>query len=137
MIHRRREIANAARLNRMTSSSIDIRGRQEYGRKPMQSTLAMFVSLAVCAACALPALADAQTATQPMGASPRVERAMQMLQSRFQSANTTHDGKLTRDQAAAGMPRVAQHFDEIDTQKNGFVTLPQIEAFMRQHAAQH
>lgn len=102
----------------------------------MPSCTAMFVSLTVCVACALPAFADAQTATQPMGASPHVERAMQMLQSRFQAANTTHDGKLTRDQAAAGMPRVAQHFDEIDTQKNGYVTLPQIQAFMRQHATQ-
>jgi hypothetical protein len=97
---------------------------------------ALFASFALCAACATPALAYAQTATQPMGASPHVERAMQMLQGRFQAANTTHDGKLTRDQAAAGMPRVAQHFDEIDTQKNGYVTLPQIQAFMRQHAAQ-
>jgi TolA-binding protein len=103
----------------------------------MQSTLAMFVSLAVCAACALPAVAQAQTATQPMGASPRVEKVMERLQTRFASANTTHDGKLTRDQASAGMPNVARHFDEIDTQKQGYVTLTQIEAFMRQHAAQH
>ncbi|WP_404980178.1 MULTISPECIES: EF-hand domain-containing protein [unclassified Caballeronia] len=71
-----------------------------------------------------------------MGASPHVERGMQMLQTRFAQANVTHDGKLTRDQASTGMPMVAKHFDEIDTQKNGYVTLPQIEAFMRAHAAQ-
>jgi hypothetical protein len=35
------------------------------------------------------------------------------------------------------MPRVAQHFDEIDTQKKGYVTLPQIEQFMQQRAASH
>jgi hypothetical protein len=103
----------------------------------MPSSIAMFVSIAACVACALPVCADAQTATQPMGASPHVERAMQMLQSRFQAANITHDGKLTREQAAAGMPRVAQHFDEIDTQKNGYLTLPQIQAFMRTQAIQH
>jgi hypothetical protein len=28
------------------------------------------------------------------------------------------------------MPRVAQHFDQIDTQKVGYVTLPQIEQFL-------
>ena len=53
----------------------------------------------------------------PLAGGPRVERALQQLQARFASANTTRDGKLTREQAAAGMPRV---------------TLPQIEAFMTQ-----
>ncbi|GAB2908973.1 hypothetical protein GCM10027093_53810 [Paraburkholderia jirisanensis] len=78
--------------------------------------------------------ATAQNATAgapaPMAGGARMERAMEQLQSRFSSANTTHDGKLTKDQAATGMPRVAQHFDEIDTQKVGYVTLPQIEQFM-------
>jgi hypothetical protein len=100
----------------------------------MKNTLAL---LAACGALALSNGAFAQTATQPMGASPRVEHAMQQLQMRFTSANTTHDGKLTREQAASGMPRVAQHFDEIDTQKKGYVTLPQIEQFMQQRAASH
>jgi Ca2+-binding EF-hand superfamily protein len=86
-------------------------------------------------ACSTGALA--QTATQPMGASPQVEHAMQQLKTRFTTANTTHDGKLTREQAAAGMPRVAQHFDEIDTQKKGYVTLPEIAQFMRQRGASH
>ncbi|MFC0397600.1 EF-hand domain-containing protein [Paraburkholderia rhizosphaerae] len=66
---------------------------------------------------------------QAMGGA-RMQQAMQQLQERFGAANTTHDGKLTREQAAAGMPRVAQHFDEIDTQKVGYVTLPQLEQFM-------
>ncbi|WP_044042365.1 EF-hand domain-containing protein [Caballeronia insecticola] len=96
----------------------------------------ILVLLAACAACVTSGAALAQTATQPMGASPRVERALGQLQTRFTSANTTHDGKLTREQASTGMPMVAKHFDEIDTQKNGYVTLPQIEAFMREHAAQ-
>jgi hypothetical protein len=56
---------------------------------------------------------------------------------RFANANTTHDGKLTSQQAEAGMPRVAQHFDEIDTQKAGYITLPQIEAFMVERGAAH
>jgi hypothetical protein len=52
------------------------------------------------------------------------------MQERFTAANTTHDGKLTKQQAELGMPRVAQHFDQIDTQKVGYVTLPQIEQFL-------
>jgi len=92
--------------------------------------------LACCAALASGG-AYAQTATQPMGASPHIgqaAQAMPKLQTRFAQANTTHDGKLTRDQASTGMPMVAKHFDEIDTQHAGYVTLPQIEALMQQKA---
>lgn len=74
----------------------------------------------------------------PQGANPqRMERMVQQLQTRFANANTTHDGKLTQAQAAAGMPMVARHFDEIDTQKAGYITLPQIEAFMQERGAAH
>lgn len=84
--------------------------------------------------CIVSAGAYAQASPQPAAApavpNPRMERAEQQLQSRFANANTTRDGKLTREQAAAGMPMVARHFDEIDTQRAGYITLPQIEAFM-------
>jgi methionyl-tRNA synthetase len=91
--------------------------------------------LALCLACTG---AFAQTATPAMGDNPqRMAQMAQQLQSRFANANTTQDGKLTRQQAAAGMPMVARHFDEIDTAKAGYVTLPQIEAFMQQRAAAH
>jgi hypothetical protein len=66
-----------------------------------------------------------------------MEPMVQQLQSRFANANATHDGKLTKEQAAAGMPMVAKHFDEIDTQKAGYITLPQIEAFMQERGAAH
>jgi hypothetical protein len=56
---------------------------------------------------------------------------------RFANANSSHDGKLTKAQAMSGMPVVAKHFDQIDTQKNGYVTLPQIAQFMQQRAASH
>ncbi|APR37780.1 hypothetical protein [Paraburkholderia sp. SOS3] len=65
-----------------------------------------------------------------MGGSGRTQRMLQKLEERFTAANTTHDGKLTKQQAELGMPRVAQHFDQIDTQKVGYVTLPQIEQFL-------
>ena len=74
----------------------------------------------------------------PQGGNPqRMERMVQQLQMRFSNANTSHDGKLTKQQAAAGMPMVAKHFDEIDTQKAGYITLPQIEAFMQERGAAH
>ncbi|MGA7776461.1 MAG: EF-hand domain-containing protein [Paraburkholderia sp.] len=75
---------------------------------------------------------------QQMGGNPqRMAQMAQQLQSRFANANTTQDGKLTKQQAAAGMPMVAKHFDEIDSAKAGYVTLPQIEAFMQQRMGAH
>ncbi|RXV67706.1 EF-hand domain-containing protein [Burkholderia stabilis] len=92
--------------------------------------------IAVVVLCIVSAAASAQQV--PPGAAnggARVEHALMQLQTRFASANTTHDGKLTREQAAAGMPMVAQHFDEIDAQRNGYVMLAQIASFMRQRMA--
>lgn len=64
----------------------------------------------------------------PPGASayPSSDRG---LAQRFAAANVTHDGRLTRDQAATGMPVVARNFDTIDVDHRGFVTLPEIRAF--------
>jgi hypothetical protein len=74
--------------------------------------------IAVLVLCIVSATASAQSALPPAD-TPRGERAMQQLQARF---------------ASAGMPMVAKHFDEIDTQHVGYVTLPQIEALMQQKA---
>jgi hypothetical protein len=89
---------------------------------PMKNTLSI---LALCIGCTTAVFAQSSS------------RMTQQLESRFASANTTHDGKLTRDQATSGMPMVAKHFDEIDTQKVGYVTLQQIEEFMQQHRGTH
>ena len=114
----------------------------------MKKMIAALVLCIVSAAACLPASAQAwpasagATSGAPSGApsgtangSARAERMMAQVQSRFAAANTTHDGKLTREQAQAGMPMVAQHFEEIDAQQAGFVTLAQIEDFMRARAA--
>lgn len=47
---------------------------------------------------------------------------------RFKQADTNHDGKLTRDEAQAGMPEVYKRFDKIDTRKRGYVTERQVGA---------
>ncbi|NYI02375.1 hypothetical protein [Cupriavidus plantarum] len=89
---------------------------------------ALFLCIVSAGAYAQASPAPGTTPDAPHAA--RMARAEQQLQSRFANANTTRDGKLTREQAAAGMPMVARHFDEIDTQRAGSITLPQIEAFM-------
>jgi hypothetical protein len=58
------------------------------------------------------------------------------LAQRFTAANVTGDGRLTRQQAASGMPRVAENYDAIDLDRKGYVTLPEIRTFIaRQQAA--
>ena len=57
------------------------------------------------------------------------------LQKRFAAADLDHDGKLTRAEAQAGMPRLYRRFDEIDTAKAGFITLADIAAYARERGA--
>lgn len=61
--------------------------------------------------------------------SPRVEQARTELQKRFAAADSNADGRLTRDEAQGKLPRVHRHFEAIDTDKAGSVSLEQIEAF--------
>ncbi len=52
------------------------------------------------------------------------------LTEHFVAANTSHDGRLTIDQATrAGWVRIVRHFGEIDTDHLGFVTAAQIHAY--------
>jgi hypothetical protein len=93
--------------------------------------------IAVLILCIVSAGASAQSAVPPAYGSAGIEHAMRQLEKRFAAANTTRDGKLTREQAAAGMPMVASHFDAIDTQHAGYVTLSRIEDFVRQQSMAH
>lgn len=60
-------------------------------------------------------------------AAPPAQRAQQMHQ-RFVAADKDGNGQLTRAEAQAGMPRVYGAFDQIDTQRKGFVTEAEIMA---------
>ena len=60
------------------------------------------------------------------GNAGRREQIVAQARERFAAADTDHDGFLTRDEAAKGMPRVADHFDEIDARHAGKVSLDDI-----------
>jgi hypothetical protein len=54
------------------------------------------------------------------------------MQQRFNSANISHDGKLTLAQARnANMNAVARHFDEIDTAHKGYITMDDVRSYRR------
>lgn len=56
------------------------------------------------------------------------------VEAHFAAANTTHDGHLTREQALqADWPKVARHFDEIDTEQKGWVSVAQIHQYNKSH----
>jgi hypothetical protein len=58
------------------------------------------------------------------------------LASDFAAANVRRDGRLTREQAAQGMPWVAENFAAIDLDQKGYVTLSEVRTFVeRQRAA--
>jgi hypothetical protein len=86
-------------------------------------------------ACSLGVVPAAGQTTAPP-AQPTQTVPVHRFLDRFNAANTTHDGRLTLAQAqAAGMPRLAQHFSEIDTQKHGYITLQDIRAWRQQMRA--
>src|ERR1700730_15490187 len=53
---------------------------------------------------------------------------MAQIEQRFKAANKKGDGKLTLQEAKAGMPRVAKNFATIDKDKKGYVTLDEVKA---------
>ena len=61
--------------------------------------------------------------------SSREDKLRADLQKRFTAADTNADGRLSRDEAKAGMPRVFRSFDAIDEAKTGSITLEQILAY--------
>lgn len=87
-------------------------------------------SAVLCIAAVLLAAASFSSNVAAQGAdSARQEKMRADLQKRFTAADTNADGRLSRDEARAGMPRVYRSFDAIDAEKTGAITLEQILAF--------
>ena len=64
---------------------------------------------------------------------PKGDRGHKMHE-RLKAADKDGDGKISRAEAVA-LPRIAKHFDEIDTNKDGFITREEMKAFHDKRAA--
>jgi hypothetical protein len=70
-----------------------------------------------------------EESTQIPKAPATAAEAKALIAERFKAADVDHDGKLTREEAKAGMPEVYKRFDKIDARKRGYVTERQIGAY--------
>lgn len=73
---------------------------------------------------AFTATASAQTPTASQ------EKQIKDAEERFAAADKNADGKLTLEEAKAGMPRIASNFKKIDTNNDGFVTIEEIKVMI-------
>jgi len=96
----------------------------------MQGKMISALLATMTMALAVPALA--QDAPKPRNA----QEAKAAFAAKFKQADTDGDGKLTRQEAEAGMPEVAKNFDKIDTKKRGYVTQKQIGSYFVAQAKQ-
>jgi len=91
-------------------------------QRPLQGAIALCVMLFAGVAYAqAPASAPA---TPP--AQMTAKQAKEQYAAKFAAADSNHDGKLTQEEAQAGMPDVYTHFSEIDRKKKGYLTKKQI-----------
>ena len=63
----------------------------------------------------------------------KVDRAQKMHE-RMQAADKDGDGNISRAEAVA-LPRLAKHFDEIDSNKDGIITKDEIKAYREKKGA--
>ena len=95
----------------------------------------MRLPLPLAAACSFAVALQAPIAVA--ASSTAKSHAGPTMEQRFTSANTAHDGHLTLDQAKAGYPTIARHFDAIDRDKKGYVTRDDIRAYYKTQRTLH
>ncbi|MCM0036644.1 MAG: EF-hand domain-containing protein [Burkholderiaceae bacterium] len=84
----------------------------------------MISSIVAVAAFAFISVTNAQTPTANQ------LNEIKEAQERFTAADKNGDGKLTLEEAKAGMPRIAANFKRIDVNNDGFVTMEEIKAII-------
>ena len=77
----------------------------------------------------LTAIAFAAFALAPAAHADTYSDKLAELRTKFKASDVNKDGKLTQQEAKnGGMTNIATYFSRIDTDKDGYVTLAQLEA---------
>jgi hypothetical protein len=98
----------------------------------------LLVPLAVHAQSTTDTTAQPPSAGAPKIVAPKPKMTTaQRFQGRFETANTTHDGHLTLEQAKANKwSAVIRRFSKVDTDNKGYVTAEELRAdYLAQRAA--
>ena len=75
------------------------------------------------------AIAAATIVLAPAAHADAYQDRLNELRTKFRASDTNRDGKLTQQEARnGGMTRLAANFSRVDTDRDGFVTLAQLEA---------
>lgn len=91
----------------------------------------------VAAACLAVIAAFMSTAASAQQQKPaNAQEAKAAFAEKFKAADTNQDGKLSREEAEAGMPEVFKNYDKIDTKKTNGITQKQIGAYFAARAKQ-
>lgn len=73
--------------------------------------------------------AVAAVSLSPAAHADAYQDRLKELRTKFKASDKNNDGKLTKQEAKnGGMTNVATYFSRLDTNKDGFVTLAQLEA---------
>lgn len=71
----------------------------------------------------------AALALAPTAQASSYQARLTELRTKFKASDRNQDGKLSRQEAKdGGMTRIASYFSRIDTDKDGYLTLAQLEA---------
>jgi Ca2+-binding EF-hand superfamily protein len=92
----------------------------------------MRIPLLPFAAVAMLGLSFAACAQQPPQSG---DERRQAVRDRLQTADTDHDGAISKAEADAGLPRIAKNFDRIDADHDGRITPDELKAVAAQFAA--
>lgn len=67
-----------------------------------------------------------------VGLSRYLDRQRSAFNRDFKAADANGDGKLSKEEASEANPVLAQHFEDIDTNRDGFLTKSEIRASIRE-----
>ena len=93
-------------------------------------TVTLFAALLSASLGASLAFAEAPLSPPADGKGERAHK----MHDRLKAADKDGDGKISRAEVVA-LPRLAKHFDEIDTNKDGFLDREEMKAWHQKHAA--